>query len=112
MTTEDQVIQIISLRSQNLSFDKIAAKTGISKPTLLKICRQNETAIKNLKNSKREALLEEISLRYEDKLKSLGDITHKVKEELISRDLSSIPTSQLIPLYLKLMKASEWWRCR
>jgi transposase len=93
--------KFIQLRAENLSFEKIAKKLGVSKQTLINWSREFKEEIDNLKTVEIEALLEQYNLHKEGRLKAQALIYTKLKEEVENRDFSTLTTDKLINLLFK-----------
>ena len=107
METLDTEKEFIELRAKGWSYDKIAAKLGKSKQALIDWSKELEEEIANLKALELEALYETYHLYKENRLKTFAEILNNLKEELVSRDLSDVPTEKLLDLFLKYSKQVE-----
>lgn len=94
----------IELRAKGLSFDKIAKKLNVSKPTLIKLSKEFEHEISNLKTIELESLYEKYYMKKENRITLFGEILKKINDELQTRDLSKIPTEKLFDLMIKYSK--------
>ncbi|MEQ8226420.1 MAG: hypothetical protein ABRQ37_29160 [Candidatus Eremiobacterota bacterium] len=94
----------IELRAKGLSFDKIAKKLNVSKPTLIKLSKEFEHEINNFKIIELENLYEKYYMKKEKRITLFGDILKKINDELQNRDLSKIPTEKLFDLMIKYSK--------
>lgn len=86
----------IQLRAQGLSFDKISAQMGISKPTLIKWSQEYSSEIANLVYFHVEGILEQYKIVRIARIEVLACALNKALEELSSRDFKSLPTKDLI----------------
>ena len=93
--------RFIELRAKGYSFDKIAKELGKAKQTLLDWSKDLDLEIAQAKALELEALYEAHSLYKEARLKTLGEILSKLKNELDQRDLSDLATDKLLDLFLK-----------
>lgn len=93
--------KFIELRAKGWSFDKIAKELGKAKQTLINWSKELEDEIANLKALKLEALYEKHYLLKENRIETFGVLLKKLKDEVMSRDLSDVPTDKLLDLLLK-----------
>lgn len=93
--------RFIELRAKGWSFDKIAKELGKAKQTLIDWSKELQDEIANRKALELETLYETYYLQRESRLQTFGAILTKIKEEVMSRDLSDVPTDKLLDLFLK-----------
>jgi IS30 family transposase len=93
--------RFIELRAKGWSFDKIAKELGKAKQTLIDWSKELEDEIANLKALELEALYERYYLLKENRVETFGELLKKLKDEVMSRDLSDVPTDKLLELLLK-----------
>ena len=93
--------KFIELRAKGWSFDKIAKELGKAKQTLIDWSKELQDEIANRKALELETLYETYYLQRESRLQTFGAILTKIKEEVMSRDLSDVPTDKLLDLFLK-----------
>jgi len=93
--------RFIELRAKGWSFDKIAKELGKAKQTLIDWSKELQNEIANLKAMELETLYEEYYLLKENRLQTFGVLLNKIKEEVLTRDFSEIPTDKLLDLLLK-----------
>jgi hypothetical protein len=101
METTELKERFIELRAKGWSFDKIAKETGKAKQTLIDWSKELQDEIANRKALELELLYEKHFLMTEHRLQTFGDMLTKIKEELLKRDLSEVPTDKLLELLLK-----------
>ena len=94
--------RFIQLRSEGMSFDKIALELKISKPTLINWSKELQAEIHNLKSIRKDAILEECQIRSENRLMLIGQTLNKLEGELGKRDFSDILTHKLLEQIEKL----------
>ena len=100
--------EFIRLRAEGLSFSKIADQLGVSRPTLIKWSGEMESEISAARYAQLEALAEEYGLLKEARLKNFGQLLEKLTTELSKRELSEVPTFQLLKMVLNVSsKARE-----
>lgn len=93
--------RFIELRAKGWSYDKIAKQLGKAKQTLIDWGKELEDEIANLKALELEALYEKYYLLKESRIETFGELVKKLKDEVMSRDLSEVPTDKLLELLLK-----------
>jgi hypothetical protein len=93
--------KFIELRAKGWSFDKIAKELGKAKQTLIDWSKELQDEIANRKAIELEALYETYYLQKESRLQTFGGLLNKIKDEVLSRDLSEVPTDKLLELLLK-----------
>lgn len=93
--------RFIELRAKGYSFDKIATELGKAKQTLIDWGKELENEIANLKALELEALYEKHYLLKENRIETFGTLLKKLKDEVMNRDLSDVPTDKLLDLLLK-----------
>lgn len=93
--------RFIELRAKGWSYDKIAKELGKAKQTLIDWGKELEDEIANLKALELEALYEKYYLLKESRIETFGGLVKKLKDEVMSRDLSEVPTDKLLELLLK-----------
>ncbi len=103
----DQKQEFIELRAKNNSFAKISKQIGVSKATLIKWSRDDNTAreINNLNALYIDEIQEKYRVAKEHRLEIFGNILHRVKEELEGRDLSTVSTDKLVALTVRVADA-------
>ncbi len=104
MTNTDQQNEFIELRARGLSFDKIVEKIGVSKPTLIDWSRKLSDDIFNYRKIELDALYEKYMLQKSCQVERFAILMQKMLVEVEKRDLSTISTEKLIPMYITLME--------
>ena len=107
MDTTEKQWEFIELRSKGNSFDVIAKKIGVSKGTLIKWSRDFNDDVANYTAIEREKLIEAAKLTKQHQITTLGKRLEMIRSELANRDLSSVPTSKLIEIELKIIEAAN-----
>jgi hypothetical protein len=97
----EQKIQFIELRAKGYSYSKISKELHLAKSTLTKWNSELEEEIAALKAMELEALQEQYFLLKEGRIQVLGEITSRLKDEVMKRDLSAVPTDKLYELFMK-----------
>ena len=93
--------KFLELRAKGWSFDKIAKEIGMAKQTLIDWSKELQDEIANRKALELEALYEKHYLLKENRIETFGVLLRKLKDEVMSRDLSDVPTDKLLDLLLK-----------
>lgn len=93
--------RFIELRAKGLSYDKIAQELGRAKQTLVDWGKEFKEEIANLKALELDSLYQEYYLSKENRLQTFGQMLNRIKDEVLSRDLSEVPTDKLLELFLK-----------
>jgi len=93
--------RFIEMRAKGYSFDRIAKELGKAKQTLIDWSKGLQDEIANRKALELEALYEKYYLLKENRLQTFGELLNKLKQEVMSRDLSNLPTDKLLDLFLK-----------
>lgn len=94
--------RFIELRAQDWSFDRIASKIDVSKPTLIKWHNEFEREIANLKFAQFESLLEQFGLVKQKRVEMIAELLQKAQDELQQRELSDLSTKQLLDMMRSL----------
>lgn len=94
--------EFIRLRGLGMSYDKIAQTIGVSKPTLLKWNQQCSDEVSNQLYFNVENLLEQYKVFKISRIEALANSLKRTLEELSKRDLSSLPTKDLVSIALTL----------
>lgn len=98
MKNMDTKEQFIELRARGFSFDNIADKLEVSKPTLIKWHKEFEREIVNLRYIHVEGLLEKHGLLKQKKIEVLAEVLKRTLDEIRTRDLSDVPVKHLIEI--------------
>src|SRR3954454_22827561 len=93
--------EFVQLRGKGLPFVRIAERLGVAKSTLANWSAELEAEIASARAMELEALQEEFFLLKEGRIRLLGEQLQRLRHELASRDLSSVPTDKLMELLLK-----------
>ncbi|MBA4312676.1 MAG: hypothetical protein C0417_08600 [Chlorobiaceae bacterium] len=93
--------RFIELRSQGISYEKIATELKVSKQTLINWSKELQLEILNLRAIQLEALQEKYFLTKEKKVEFIGNILNSLKAEADKRDLSKLSDRELFELILK-----------
>ena len=101
METTELKERFIELRAKGWSFDKIAKELGKAKQTLIDWSKELQDEIANRKALELEALYEKYYLLKKSRLQTFGELLNKLREEVMSRSLSDVPTDKLLELLLK-----------
>ena len=107
MDTLETKKRFIELRAQGYSYDSIAKELGRAKQTLIDWGKELQDEIANLRALELDALYEKYYLYKEARLKTFGELLNKIREEVVKRDLTNVPTDKLLDLYLKYQAQVE-----
>src|SRR5215217_2643010 len=91
----------VQLRAKGLPYVRIAERLGVAKSTLANWNAELEARIASARAMELEALQEEFFLLKEGRIRLLGEQLRRLRHELASRDLGSVPADRLIELLLK-----------
>ncbi len=101
MKEMDDRRRFIALRAKGVSYRKIEAEIGVSRKTLANWGEVHQEEIMNLRAVEMEALREEFRMTKPARVEDLGEVLTRMREELVRRDFSRIPTAKLIELMFK-----------
>ena len=94
--------RFILLRSQGLSFRRIAEELKVSKPTLIQWSRLYQFEIQNLRALETEALAEQSFTSRRARWEQIAADLRRVEAELANRDFKDVPTARLLTLAARL----------
>jgi len=97
----------VELRAKGWSYRRIARKLGVGKSTLANWSQELDAEIASLRAMELEGLQEQYYLLKEGRIRLLGGLLKKLRQEALSRDLSSVPTDRLLELLLKYQEALQ-----
>jgi transcriptional regulator with XRE-family HTH domain len=97
--------KFIELRAQGLSYAKISKALGVSKPTLIEWSKRFASEIKKLEACELDALYKKFCMYKQHRIQLFSEQLLKIREELTHRDLSEIPTPNLLHLFLEFCDA-------
>jgi hypothetical protein len=90
--------KFIELRAQGLSFAKISAQIGVSKPILIKWNNEFRKEIANQRFLIAEELIEKYELMKVSRINIFAELLNKAIEELKKRDFETSSIKELIKL--------------
>jgi hypothetical protein len=93
--------RFIELRSQELSYDKIAELLEVSKRTLINWGAELRYEVQNAKALRLEVLREKFILSTESKIELYGELVDRLRQELSNRDLAGVDTHKLLDMLIK-----------
>ena len=96
--TFEQMQQFIELRTQNVSYERIAKQIKVSKTTLINWAKDCEQEIQNRRAITYEALNEQYKVGQQHRLQMWSEQLEAVRAELKRRGLGDVPTTKLIEL--------------
>ncbi len=98
MKTAEEKQTFIEMRAKGISFDKIAKKLEISKPTLLKWNQDYNKEIANLRYFQFESIIAQFRLEQGARVESMAAILSKALEELKSRSFEGLSAKDLLSI--------------
>lgn len=97
----------VELRARGWSYRRISRRLGVSKSTLANWSQELDAEIASLRAMELEGLQEQYYLLKEGRIRLLGGLLRKLRQEALSRDLSSLSTDKLLELLLKYQEALQ-----
>ena len=99
--------KFLELRSQGMSYQKIAEEVAVSVTTLKKWGIQWDSKVEKLKRDRLAAFVDQQLVDLESRLKLRGEQILRMRDELASRDLSKVNDSVLMRIYLRYLDAVQ-----
>lgn len=99
--TEPVKLQVIQLRAEGVSYSKIADKLSISKQTAVNIAAERIDEIDTLRAVEVEAFFKSQQINRDGRIEQLSLLHQRLREEIARRDLTELPTKDLVALFLK-----------
>lgn len=99
--------EFVIMRAKGYSYRDIEDELGVSKSTLSNWSNELEEEIARLKAIELDSLYQQYYLNKENKIKLLGDLLDRMREEALSRDLSDVSTDRLLELILRYQEKLE-----
>ncbi len=94
--------KFIKMRADGFSYDAIAEKLGISKPTLIKWNKELSREVSNLFYFQVEKILEQYKQLKIHRIEVFAAHLQKAQDELAKRDYTDLPTKDLVALITTL----------
>jgi hypothetical protein len=104
MKDQEIVQQFIELRSQGVSFSRIASKLAVAKSTLILWSRQHQHLIQNLRAIEWEDFVDRVLASKQERLQAASEQLRRLDAELARRDVASIPTPRLLTMAEQLRR--------
>lgn len=107
MKDKKKTDRFIEMRANNCTLEQISEELNLDYDTLTGWERQYIYEIRNKEAIVRETLNEKYCLSSPKKLELYGDVLLKLKDEVLKRDFSDIPTEKLLdflPKYHSILK--------
>lgn len=101
MTSLDTQNEVVRLRGLGYSFDSIATKIEVSKPTIMKICKAYTVEIDSLQVEQITSTLRDATDSAETRSRLYRDVIKRLYTELSTRDLASVSTDRLMAMLEK-----------
>jgi transposase len=105
--TMDEKSRFIEMRAKGYSFVKIAAETGVSKPTLIKWAVEYEDEIETLTATELQALLEQHGLTRQQESEHIAQQLERVRQAIEAQDLAKLPVRDLLLMKKNLEEKLE-----
>lgn len=99
--TESIKLRVIELRADGASYSSIANTLSIAKQTAVNIAKENIDEIGTLRAIEMEATFQAQQVNREGRISQLSALHNRLREEIERRDLTDLPTKDLVALYLK-----------
>lgn len=101
MITLETKNEIIRLRSLSYSYDSIASILAVSKPSVMKICKEHILEINVIQAEQISTTLQEATDNIEARSRLYRDLIRRLYDELANRDLTSVSTDRLMAMLEK-----------
>jgi intein-encoded DNA endonuclease-like protein len=92
---------VIELRAEGVSYSDIAQQLTIAKQTAVNIAKENIDEIGTLRAIEVEATFKAQRINRDGRIAQLSQLHQRLREEIERRDLSELPTKDLVALFLK-----------
>lgn len=102
MITLEQENKVIELRGLQYSYDEIAKASSVSKPKVMAICKQNTSGITARRDAVVQANQELFMASAENRKTMYLKLLEGLATEVLSRNLSEIPTDKIVSLMEKV----------
>lgn len=102
-----KIERFIELKAKGCTLEQISEELNLDYDTLTSWERQHIYEIRNKEAILQEALNEKYCLSSHKKLELYGDVLLKLKDEILKRDFSDVPTEKLLdflPKYHSILK--------
>lgn len=99
--------KFLELRSQGMSYQRIAGEVAVSVTTLKKWGVQWESKIQELRGARLAAFVDQQLVDLESRLRLRGEQILRMRDELAARDLSNLNDSVLMRIYLRYLDAVQ-----
>lgn len=97
--------EIVALRAGACSFDDIIKVTGVSKPTVIKICHERQKDIEDIKQKSWELERDTSGVDVISKHKNITNtLLSRAYGELLKRDMEQMTTRELVAIVQSLQK--------
>ena len=103
--SEEKRRRITDLRVEGKTIEEISSLLDLSPQTVINATFEDKDRISTLQAVKTESLLNSVRANSKDRIVRLSEINDRLREEISRRDLTDLPTKDLIGLYLKMNSA-------
>src|SRR5690242_13335109 len=93
--------EYIELRAKGYSYLDISKRLGVAKSTLSNWATELEVEIASARAMELDALQKEYFVLKESRIRLLGTLLKRINKEVLSRDLTTVPTEKLLELVLR-----------
>jgi hypothetical protein len=93
--------RFIELRAEGLSYEAIAGKLKVSKPTLIAWARELSCDLQNACSLRRDEMLQRFAVAKQKRIEAFGTRLAGILGELDKRELKDVPTAKLLMLALR-----------
>jgi transcriptional regulator with XRE-family HTH domain len=107
MKDSETKARFIEMRGQGLPLAKISTEINVSKPTLISWERNFKEEIDNVRAIELEAMYDKYYLSARKKVEFFGDVLKRIKDELETRDLSTVHTDKLFAMYAHFYREAQ-----
>lgn len=104
---QEQIDKLIQFRAEGFSYDAIAKKIGVSKPTLLKYSTGLADRIEEYKNIYLDGLAEEYRLMTCAKVEVLGRMLRMAYDALLEVKFTKVPAHKLVEVIFDIQDRLE-----
>lgn len=94
-------LRVVELRADGVSYSQIAEQLSIAKQTAVNIAKEKIDEIGTLRAIEVEATFKAQQINRDGRISQLSILHNRLREEIERRDLSELPTKDLVTLFLK-----------
>ena len=105
MISQNKKEKFIELRSQNISYSRIAKELEVSKQTLINWSKELSIELQNAIAIQKDALIEKLQINKVQRIATFANLQKKIFTELETRNFSELSSKELCEVFLKASKA-------